>query len=113
PRTGADPSGWAWRNAGSGYSGVDPLTDQVAKLGVRLQAVPAGLGDEAPHIAAFLVEKKEQPPGFACACQRRPRQEGGRPVRRPPGHAGVPELVLIRPARPYAVRERMAGLAPG
>ena len=50
----------AWRNAGSGYSGADPLTDQAAKAGVRLQAAPAGLGDEAPHIAAVLVKKKEQ-----------------------------------------------------
>jgi hypothetical protein len=58
----------AWRNAGSGYSGADPLADQAAEFGVRLQVASAGLGDEAPYIAAFLVEKKEQPPGFACAC---------------------------------------------
>src|SRR5258705_7118015 len=102
-----------WRVAGSRYSGADPLTDQAAKFSIRLLVASSGLGDEAPHIAAFLVEKQEQPPGFVCACQRRPRQEGGRAVRRSPGHAVVPELVLVCPARPHAVRERMAGLAPG
>ena len=83
-----------------------------AELEVRRQVGLASLRDEPAHVTILPVEQEEHPLGLAHAGQRRPRQEDGQPVRRPPGHPLVPELVLVYPALPHSGRERVTRLVP-
>ena len=51
-------------NGGSGYSGADPLTDQAAKIGVRLQAAQlltqSGQGKAAIPALVELLKAPQQ-----------------------------------------------------